>query len=48
VRINDRGPYVGGRIIDMSYHSKESLGMGDLAAVYLEKLDPSALDISCE
>lgn len=48
VRINDRGPYVGGRIIDMSYTSKQMLGMGDLAAVYLERLDPSALDVTCE
>lgn len=47
VRINDRGPYVGGRIIDMSLHSKQLLGMDDLAAVYLERIDPSALDVSC-
>jgi rare lipoprotein A len=48
VRINDRGPYVGGRIIDMSLYSKQELGMGDLAAVYLERIDPSALDVPCE
>lgn len=48
VRINDRGPYVGGRIIDLSHRAKELLGAGDLAAVYLERLDPSALDIPCE
>jgi rare lipoprotein A len=47
VRINDRGPYVGGRIIDMSNRSKEALGMADLAAVYLERLDPTALDTPC-
>ena len=47
VRINDRGPYVGGRIIDMSNRSKEALGMADLAAVYLERLDPTALDVPC-
>lgn len=47
VRINDRGPYVGGRIIDMSLYSKQLLGMDDLAAVYLELIDPTALDASC-
>lgn len=47
VRINDRGPYVDGRIIDMSYDSKQSMGMGDLAAVYLERIDPTALEGEC-
>ncbi len=45
VRINDRGPYAGGRIIDLSYRAKEMLGMDDLSAVYLERLDPTALDV---
>jgi len=27
VRINDRGPYVPGRIVDVSYSAAESLGM---------------------
>jgi hypothetical protein len=48
VRINDRGPYVGGRIIDLSHRAKELLGAGDLAAVYIERLDPTASDVSCE
>jgi rare lipoprotein A len=47
VRINDRGPYVAGRIIDMSLQSKESLGMGDLSAVYLERIDPAASHPDC-
>jgi rare lipoprotein A len=47
VRINDRGPYVGGRIIDMSLYSKQQLGMDDLAAVYLERIDPTAFDVPC-
>jgi len=48
VRINDRGPYVGGRIIDLSHRAKELLGMeGGLAAVYIERLEPSALDTPC-
>ncbi len=47
VRINDRGPYVGGRIIDMSRRAMDLLGAQDLAAVYIERLDPTALDIEC-
>lgn len=48
VRINDRGPYVVGRIIDMSYGAKEKLGMDDLMSVYLERVDPAALESPCE
>jgi len=33
VRINDRGPYVGGRIIDLSTGAKKALGMDGLAPV---------------
>jgi rare lipoprotein A len=29
VRINDRGPFVGGRIIDVSHRAAELLGMVD-------------------
>lgn len=47
VRINDRGPYIPGRIIDLSYSAKEALGVGDVAAVYLERIDPTALDAPC-
>jgi rare lipoprotein A len=36
VRINDRGPFVGGRIIDLSTGAKNALGMGGLAPVCLE------------
>ena len=38
VRINDRGPYVNGRILDLSYASARRLGMVDdgVAAVHLE------------
>lgn len=35
VRINDRGPYVGGRIIDLSPAAKNALGMSDLGHVRL-------------
>jgi rare lipoprotein A len=30
VRINDRGPYIGGRIIDLSERAAENLGMTDI------------------
>jgi rare lipoprotein A len=36
VRINDRGPFVAGRIIDLSTGAKNALGMGGLASVCLE------------
>ena len=47
VRINDRGPYVGGRIIDLSRAAMDALGGVDLSAVYLERLDPTILDTPC-
>ncbi len=42
VRINDRGPYAKGRIIDLSRAAKEELGMGGLAHVKLEIYNPDA------
>lgn len=36
VRINDRGPYIKGRIIDLSYGAKEKLEARDLEKVKLE------------
>jgi rare lipoprotein A len=38
VRINDRGPYVGGRILDLSYAAADQLGMvdGGISAIQLE------------
>ena len=47
VRINDRGPYVDGRIIDMSRRSMDLIGGTDLAAVYLEIINPDALKVLC-
>ena len=38
VRINDRGPFVKGRIIDLSYTSAQSMGMPSTALVRLEIL----------
>lgn len=42
VRINDRGPFIRGRIIDLSKAAKEEIGMGGLAQVKLEVYDPEA------
>lgn len=36
VRINDRGPFVAGRIIDLSTGAKNALGMDGLASVCLD------------
>lgn len=36
VRVNDRGPYAFGRIIDLSYAAKKELEMGGLARVQIE------------
>ncbi len=36
VRINDRGPFIAGRIIDLSTGAKNALGMDGLAPVCLE------------
>lgn len=38
VRINDRGPYVNGRVLDLSYAAARTLGMvqNGISAVYLE------------
>ena len=38
VRINDRGPFVEGRIIDLSYAAAQAMGMPGLAKVRLEIL----------
>ena len=38
VRINDRGPYVGGRIIDLSPAASRALGMRGTEAVTLARL----------
>ena len=42
VRINDRGPFVEGRIIDLSYAAAQSMGMPGLARVQLEILGVGA------
>ena len=41
VRVNDRGPFVEGRIIDLSFASAQALGMPSTALVRLEVLGSS-------
>ena len=38
LNINDRGPYVGARILDLSLGAKQKLEMGDLGYVWIEVL----------
>lgn len=38
VRVNDRGPFVKGRCIDLSYGASRVLGMGGTARVTVERL----------
>lgn len=38
VRINDRGPFVRGRIIDLTPAGRSALGMGGLARVRIERI----------
>ncbi|MBS1494561.1 MAG: septal ring lytic transglycosylase RlpA family protein [Bacteroidetes bacterium] len=44
VTVNDRGPYVRGRIIDLSKAAKDALDMGGTAQVRLEVYTPEAED----
>jgi len=36
VRINDRGPYVKGRIIDLSYAAAAALGLPDARSMHVQ------------
>jgi len=42
VKVNDRGPYVGARIIDLSKASRDAIGMDGLAKVRLEIYNPDS------
>ncbi len=46
VRVNDRGPFVEGRVIDLSYIAAVKLGIADkgTARVEVRALDPPAVD----
>jgi len=46
VRINDRGPYVKGRIIDLSHAAKQDIEMGSLAKVRIEIFDEDNENLS--
>ncbi|MCQ3829315.1 septal ring lytic transglycosylase RlpA family protein [Microbulbifer elongatus] len=50
VRVNDRGPFVPGRIIDLSYTAAQKLGYIDkgVARVEVEALDPESLPSAIE
>ncbi|WP_444943609.1 septal ring lytic transglycosylase RlpA family protein [Microbulbifer sp. ZKSA006] len=50
VRVNDRGPFVHGRIIDLSYTAAQKLGYLDqgVARVEVEALDPASLPAANE
>jgi len=41
VRVNDRGPMVDGRVVDLSYAAAQAVGIEGLAKVRLEKVNPS-------
>ncbi len=45
VRINDRGPYVRGRIIDLSKAAKEEIGMGGTALVRIEQINEEEAEL---
>ena len=38
VRINDRGPFIRGRIIDLAHNAAQKIGMSGVAAVRLYRL----------
>jgi rare lipoprotein A len=46
VRINDRGPFVEGRIIDLSYAAAKAIGMSGLAPVRLEILSLGTIAVA--
>jgi len=48
VRINDRGPFIGGRIIDLSRGAKRVIGMGGLAPVCLEVIGRGQRSVSAK
>jgi rare lipoprotein A len=43
VRVNDRGPFVRGRIVDLSFTAARKLGVAGLATVQLERITPEAI-----
>lgn len=45
VRINDRGPYIRGRIIDLSRAAKDAIGMGGTTKVRLEEINEEEAEL---
>jgi rare lipoprotein A (peptidoglycan hydrolase) len=45
VRINDRGPYIRGRIIDLSKAAKNEIGMGGTASVRIEQISEETAEM---
>lgn len=44
VRVNDRGPFIKGRVIDLSYAAARKLGaLGNLTPVRVERITPQAI-----
>ena len=43
VRINDRGPFVKGRIVDLSFTAAKKLGVQGLATVHLVRITPEEI-----
>jgi rare lipoprotein A len=43
VRVNDRGPFIKGRIIDLSYTAAQKLGLGGLGTVQVERITPEQI-----
>lgn len=41
VRVNDRGPFSGGRILDLSRGAKDAIGMGDIGYIEAIAFDPA-------
>ncbi len=46
VRVNDRGPMVEGRVIDLSYAAAQAVGIDGLGRVKLEPLSPSDPEVA--
>ena len=43
VRVNDRGPFIKGRIVDLSYSAAQKLGVQGLATVHLVRITPDEI-----
>ena len=48
VRINDRGPYAHGRIIDLSKAAAQSIGISGLGKVTVARLEASASPVTAD